>query len=66
MDFPVPFAFWSWQVAAILAVLSVVGLLVGSLPDNESKPVGDAFRYPVWILTALYFLGAALHGIGIF
>lgn len=61
-----PFPFWSWQLAAILIVLSVIGLCVGSLPDNGRKPVGDAFRYPVWILTALYFVGATLRGIGLF
>lgn len=53
-------------MALILVVLSIVGLFVGTLPDNPEKPYGDAFRYLVWIVSALYFLGAILHGIGIF
>lgn len=57
---------WSWQVGSLLMVLSIIALLIGSLPDNPRRPFGDVLRLITWPLFLIWLGGAVLKGIGVF
>ncbi len=62
----IQFDLWSWYVGLILMFLSFLALIFGSLPDNPTRPLGDAMRLITWPLLILWLIGAVLKGIGVF
>jgi len=47
MTIVLTWAMFKW-LGLILFVLGVVALLMGSLPDNDSRPMGDMLRWITW------------------
>jgi hypothetical protein len=47
----------SWKVGIVLFVLSVLTLVGGSLPDNDSRPGVDMLRGITWSLSILWIVG---------
>lgn len=46
----------------VLFLGSVLALFFGTLPDNPSHPVGDAFRFVLWPLFLLWFIVFIVRG----
>ncbi len=61
-----PDQIWSWWGVLVFIVAGIVGLAVGSLPDNEKKPTGDYVRMVLWFLDAVWLVGLCLRGLRVF
>lgn len=58
----ISFELWSWKIALILFIISVLTLFFGSLPDNPERPFVDKLRWIFIPITILYFLILAIRG----
>lgn len=59
----IPLTWFTFKiVGGILFLASVIALAIGSWPDNENRPIGDAFRWVLWPLFLIWLVIFIIRG----